>query len=114
VPVISTHVRFEREGTSLAFSGDTALCDRVAFNAEGAELLVHESTWSLTLKTETGHGHSTAADAGQVAALAKAKRLALVHTARELAGHDREIEAEAAAHFGGEVTAPTDFTTIEV
>jgi len=114
VPVISTHVRFEREGSSLAFSGDTAPCDRVALNGEGADLLVHESNWSLTLKTETGHGHSTAADAGQVAAMAKAKRLALVHTSRELAGHEREIEAEAAAHFSGEVIAPADFTTIEV
>jgi len=114
VPVISTHVRFEREGASLAFSGDTAYCERVARNAAGADLLVHESNWSLTLKTETGHGHSTAADAGQVAALAEAKRLALVHTSRELAGHEREIEAEAASHFSGEVTAPADFTTIEV
>jgi len=62
----------------------------------------------------TGHGHSKAADAGQVAAMAKAKRLALVHTSRELAGHEREIEAEAAAHFSGEVIAPADFMTIEV
>lgn len=114
VPVVSTHVRFEREGASLAFSGDTAPCDRVAFNAEDASLLVHESNWSVTLKTETGRGHSTAADAGRVAALARTARLALVHTSRELAGHEREIEAEAAAHFGGEVSAPGDFTTIEI
>jgi ribonuclease Z len=114
VPVVSTHVHFEREGRTLAFSGDTALCDRVAHNAEDADLLVHESNWSATLNTPTGHGHSTAADAGQVAALAKARRLALVHTTRELAGHERELEAEAAAHFTGEVLVPADFSTIEI
>ena len=114
VPVVSTHVRFEDAGVSLAFSGDTAPCDGVAANAAGADLLVHESNWSLTLKTETGRGHSTAADAGRIAAQAKAGRLALVHTSRELAGHEREIEAEAAAHFGGEVTAPDDFSTLDL
>jgi len=114
VPVVSTHVRFEREGCSLAFSGDTAYCERVASNAEGVDVLVHESNWSETLKTPTGHGHSTAADAGRVAALARAKRLALVHTTRELAGHEREIEAEAAAQFRGEVFAPADFATVDV
>jgi len=114
VPVVSTHVRFERERCSLAFSGDTGYSEQVASNAAGADLLVHESNWSVALKTATGHGHSTAAEAGQVAALAKARRLALVHTARELAGHEREIEAEAAAHFGGEVFAPADFSTIDV
>src|SRR5262249_17538751 len=113
-PVISTHVRFEREHCTLAFSGDTGLCDRVAHNAEGADLLLHESNWSVRLNTATGHGHSTAADAGAVAALAKARRLALVHTSRELAGHESEIEAEAAEHFGGEVFAPADFSTVEV
>ncbi|HEX6510762.1 MAG TPA: MBL fold metallo-hydrolase [Chloroflexota bacterium] len=112
VPVVSTHVRFEH--CTVAFSGDTGMCERVARNAEGADLLVHESNWSATLGTETGHGHSTAAEAGQVAALARAKRLALVHTSRELASHERELEAEATAHFGGEVSAPADFSTIEI
>ncbi len=114
VPVISTCARFERERRTLAFSGDTAYCEDVAGNALGVDLLVHESNWSLTLKTATGHGHSTAADAGRIGALAKAKRLALVHTARELAGHEREVEAEAAAHYHGEVFAPADFATIEL
>jgi ribonuclease Z len=114
VPVVSTHARFEREGCSVAFSGDTAYCERVAGNASGADLLVHESNWSTTAGTPTGHGHSTAAEAGQIAALAQARRLALVHTTRELAGREREIEAEAGAHFGGEVFAPADFATIEV
>lgn len=112
VPVISTHARFEQ--VDLAFSGDTAFCEDVARNAEGTALLVHESNWSVNLKTRTGHGHSTAAEAGQVAALAHAKRLALVHTTRELAGQERAIEAEAAAHFSGEVFAPGDFATIEL
>jgi ribonuclease Z len=114
VPVVSSHVCFEPEGVSIAFSGDTAPCERVAANAEGAHLLAHEANWSETLGTETGRGHSTAADAGRVAALAKAQRLALVHTSRDLAGCERELETEAAAQFKGEVLAPIDFTTIDV
>lgn len=114
VPVISTHAHFGYEGCGLAFSGDTAYCEDVASNANGTDLLVHESNWSVSLKTDTGHGHSTAAEAGQVAALAKAKRLALVHTSRELSGHEQAIEREAAAHFAGEVFAPADSTTIDV
>ncbi|HLG73217.1 MAG TPA: ribonuclease Z [Chloroflexota bacterium] len=113
VPVVSTHAAFAH--ASLAFSGDTAFCQDVADNAAGTNLLIHESNWSLTLKTPTGHGHSTAAEAGQVAALAKAKRLALVHTSRELAGHEQELETEAAAHFpAGEVFAPADSQTIDL
>jgi len=114
VPVVSTHVRFGAERVSLAYSGDTAYCERVAHNAQGADLLVHESNWSVALKTATGHGHSTATDAANVARLAGARRLALVHTLRDLAGHEPEIEAEAAEVFGGEVFAPTDFSTFEV
>jgi ribonuclease Z len=114
VPVVSTHLRFGPESRTLAFSGDTGPCEAVALNAEGADLLVHESNWSVTLRTPTGHGHSTAAEAAQVATQAKAARLALVHTSRELAGHEREIEAEAAAHFHGEVIAPMDFATVDL
>src|SRR5438067_8041584 len=38
VPVVSTHVHFESDRRSVAFSGDTSYCDRVAHNAEGAGL----------------------------------------------------------------------------
>ncbi|MDE3074797.1 MAG: MBL fold metallo-hydrolase [Chloroflexota bacterium] len=114
VPVVSSHVSFPRQGRTLAFSGDTAYCERVAYNAEGVDLLVHESNWSVSLGTRTGLGHSTAQEAGRIAALANAKRLALVHTDRELAGRERELEAEAAAEFEGDVLAPTDFTTIDL
>lgn len=114
VPVVSTHVRFGPERVSLAYSGDTAYCERVAHNAQDADMLVHESNWSVALKTATGHGHSTATDAANVARLANAKRLALVHTSREIAGREADIEAEAAAIFGGEVFAPQDYATVEV
>jgi ribonuclease Z len=114
VPVVSTHVRFESERVSLAYSGDTSYCERVAHNAKGADLLVHESNWSLALHTASGHGHSSATDAARIATLAQARRLALVHTSREIAGHEADVEAEAAAVFGGEVFAPADFSTFDV
>jgi ribonuclease BN (tRNA processing enzyme) len=114
VPVVSTHVRFAPDGRSLAFSGDSAYCEEVAHNADGADLLAHDSNWSDRLATGSGHGHASAADAGTIAALARAKRLALVHTGRELAGHEEDIRAEAAATFKGEVLVPADFQTIDL
>lgn len=114
VPVVSTCVHFEADRRSVAFSGDTSYCERVAHNAEGADLLVHESNWSDSLRTGSGHGHSSAADAGAIAALGKAKRLALVHTGRELVGHEQDIHDEAAGRFDGEVAVPADFTTMDL
>jgi ribonuclease Z len=115
VPVVSTHAYFDQQGAELAFSGDTGYCERVAHNASGTSLLIHESNWSVALKTQTGLGHSTAQDAGRIAALAGAKRLALVHTDRTIVDYPKQLAAEAAAEFkGGEVLVPADFTTIDV
>ncbi|MHB8618808.1 MAG: MBL fold metallo-hydrolase [Chloroflexota bacterium] len=114
VPVVSSRVEFADEAVSIGFSGDTAPCERVGHNAAGVDLLAHESNWSVALKTPTGHGHSTAADAGRIAALAGAKRLALVHRSRELDGHNDEVAAEARECFPGHVLVPDDNTTIEI
>jgi len=115
IPTVSTHAFFEQDNAELAFSGDTAYCERVARNASGTSLLIHESNWSVALKTQTGLGHSTAQDAGRVAALAQAKRLALVHTDRTIVDYPKQLAAEAGAEFtSGEVLVPADFTTIDV
>jgi len=114
VPVVSSHVSFEPEGRDLTFSGDTAFCEAVARNAEGTGLLLHDSNWSDKLKNGSGHGHSSAADAGRVASLARAKRLALVHRAAELEGHEPDVRSEAAGQFSGDVLVPGDFSTIDL
>jgi ribonuclease Z len=103
-------VRVEAEGKVVAFTGDTGPCPNISFLARDADLLFHEAALSATLDPDVPdghHGHSTARSAGANAAAAGVKRLALVHLGSQYEGRRESLVAEAAATFGGEVTAPT-------
>jgi ribonuclease Z len=73
-------VSIEKKGQSMAFVMDTRLCDGAIQLAEGADLLVCESTY---LSSETAdadaHGHLTATQAAEIAREAGADLLALTH-----------------------------------
>jgi ribonuclease Z len=102
-------LRVEVAGRAVAFTGDTAPCANVVALAQGADLLLHEASYSTTLDPhlhDGRHGHSTARAAGRAAAAARARRLALVHLAAHYEGRQDVLIAEAAREFGGEVTAP--------
>jgi ribonuclease Z len=104
-----------RRARKLAVSGDTRPCAALARAAAGADLLIHESTFAageLARARETGH--STAAEAAEVAALAGARELILTHFS---ARHDTTPEplvAEARGLFGGAVIAAEDGLTREI
>jgi ribonuclease Z len=69
-----------RPGRLLVYSGDTRPCEAVVAASEGADLLIHEATFSheeLERARETAH--STAREAAQVALAAGVRRLALTH-----------------------------------
>jgi ribonuclease Z len=69
-----------RPGRLLVYSGDTRPCEAVVAASEGADLLIHEATFSheeLERARETAH--STAREAAQVALAARVRRLALTH-----------------------------------
>jgi ribonuclease Z len=88
---------------SLVYSGDTCPTGSVVELARDADLLIHEATFSETLKQVGGPMHSSARQAGEIARKAGVRTLALVH---RLAG-DREIwREEAAEAFGGEILVP--------
>ncbi|MFE2345997.1 ribonuclease Z [Kitasatospora cineracea] len=103
-----------RPGQRFAFVMDTRLCDGVGELAEGADLLVIESTFldqDAALAEE--HGHLTAAQAARVAAAAGVRRLVLTHFSQrypDLSGH----LAEAARHFDGEIVVAEDLARIPV
>ena len=89
-------------GASTVYSSDTAPCDAVVALARGADTLIHEATFPERDRGRFG-AHSTAAEAGAIAARAGVRRLILAHI--EAAYHD-EVDAlaeEARAHFGGRV-----------
>lgn len=96
-------LRFEAPGRrTVVYSSDTEPCAAVIALARGAHTLVHEATFSERRPRGIGT-HSTAAQAGEVAARAGVARLILAHID---AGLHADLDAhrdEARAHFPGEV-----------
>jgi len=73
VPTIGLRIEVKRTGFILAYSSDTVPCDETVRLARDADLLIHEATGDEPL------GHSSAEQAGQIAARAGAKQLGLIH-----------------------------------
>ena len=70
-----------RKGLKFVFSGDTAPCEALVRAAEGADLLICEATYGENEQAAlaAGHGHMVFAQAAEVAARARVKRLWLTH-----------------------------------
>jgi ribonuclease Z len=101
-----------RRGRRVVFSGDTAPCDMVRVAADGADLLVHEATFTSEERERAREtGHSTAAQAADLAREAGVELLALTHVSTRYAGH--EIRDEARAIFP-RTEVPRDFDLIDV
>ena len=96
-------IRAESGSEAFTYSGDTAPSDSVVELARGSALFLCEAT--LGLGTENGRrGHSSAAEAGEMARRGGVGRLALTHYAEA-----PELLVEAASRtFGGPVTAVDD------
>ena len=107
-------VSLPRRGQRFAFVMDTRMCDAVLDLADGADLLVIESTF-LTEDADLAHsfGHLTARQAGAVAAESGVRRLVLTHFSQRYDGQERFRE-EAAAVFGGDVVVASDLDRIAV
>lgn len=101
-------------GGSCVYSADTRPSPAVLELARGADILVHEATFDeVEAERAERVGHSTAAGAARLAAAAGAKRLLLVHTSPANDAAARRLEAEARAHFPGEVAVPDDLASYQ-
>ncbi len=70
----------KRRGRKIAISGDTRPSSNFAFAADGADVLVHEATVASGLiKDAREYGHTTAAEAAELAVEAHARKLYLYH-----------------------------------
>src|SRR4029453_5093581 len=79
-------------------------CDWVVALARGADTLIHEATYSARDPGRAvGHGHSTAAEAGEVAGGAGGRRLILTHIGAEYHDAVDALAEEARKRFAGEV-----------
>lgn len=97
-------VRVDAAGrpSSVVYSSDTQPCEAVVRLARGADTLVHEATFPDRHRGRFGT-HSTAGEAGEIAARAGVRRLILAHVEADY--HD-ELDAmtqEARKRFGGVV-----------
>ncbi|MFE2225975.1 ribonuclease Z [Streptomyces kronopolitis] len=102
-----------RRGQRFAFVMDTRLCEGVDVLAEGADMLVIESTF-LDEDTELAveHGHLTAGQAAGVAARAGVRHLVLTHFSQRYSD-PAEFERQArAAGFTGELTIAKDLLRV--
>jgi ribonuclease Z len=101
-----------RPGRRVVLSGDTAPCDAIRLAAAGADLLIHEATFTdEELERAQATLHSTARQAAEIAAEAEVRLLALTHLSTRYGGH--EIRDEARAVFPNTVV-PRDFDVIEI
>ncbi|WP_189211131.1 ribonuclease Z [Actinokineospora fastidiosa] len=103
-----------RRGQRFAFIMDTRLCDAVFALADGADLLVIESTFlSEDQALAAEYRHLTAAQAGRVAAECGVRTLVLTHFSQRYDDPVR-FHAEAAAVFSGDVVVAEDLMRVPV
>jgi len=103
-----------RPGQRFAFVMDTRLCDGVYALADGADLLVIESTF---LDEDAGlarrFGHLTAAQAARVAADSGVRTLVLTHFSQRYPD-PAAFGREARRHFTGDLVIAADLTRVPV
>ncbi len=104
IPTVGLRVDFPNQKT-LAYSCDTTPCEEVVRLSAGADVLIHEATGDMP-------GHSSAAQAGEIAAKAQANKLYLIHYSSGKF-QEGDLVAEASQTFQGEVQLATDFMELE-
>lgn len=103
-----------RRGQRFAFVMDTALCDNVYALAEGADLLVIESTFlDQDLDLAEHYGHLTAGQAARVAAESDVRTLVLTHFSQRYREPERFV-AEARRHFAGDLVVAEDLVRVRM
>lgn len=107
--------RFKVNHTDFVYTGDTAKDEKISKFAHGSEMLIHDATFlsgqeSLAKLTN----HSTARQAGEIAAMADVDRLVLTHIAPSNQGLDDRYISEAQSQFKGEVIVAKDWLTIDL
>ncbi len=105
VPTIGLRVLVKETGFTFAYSSDTVPCPETVRLAQGAELLIHEASGDEPL------GHSSAAQAGEIAQQAGVKRLGLIHYPVWNTGTEHLV-SQAKSSFAGDVFLCQDFLDI--
>ncbi|XVV04066.1 ribonuclease Z [Actinosynnema sp. CA-248983] len=113
-PPLLDEVSVPRPGQRFAFVMDTRLCDGVYELADGADMLVIESTFlHADERLAVEYGHLTARQAARVAAESGVRKLVLTHFSQRYT--DPELfRAEAAEVYDGELVVAADLDRVSV
>lgn len=99
---------------SYAYCSDTAFDPGIVPAIQGVDTLYHEATYCADSLYKAGpRGHSTAAQAGETATLAGARRLVLGHYSQAY-DDDALFAAEAATTFSGEIIAARELMKLDI
>ena len=111
--ITADDVTTPRKGQSMAFIMDTAMCDGALELAEGVDLLVCESTYLHEhLGLAIQYRHMTARQAGELAAMAGARRLVLTHFSARYS--DASVMGEEASRYHDDVVVAQDLVPVAV
>jgi len=84
----------QRPGRKIVISGDTAPCDAVRFEAHGADVLIHEATFSDSeCDRAAAKAHTTARQAAEIAMESNVGLLALTHLSSRYGGREHRDES---------------------
>jgi ribonuclease Z len=105
LPTIGLRFEFNHTNKVMAYSCDTEPCTQVIKLASGADVLIHEASGA-------SRGHSSAAQAGEIASQAEVGNLVLIHypTGQFASG---DLVAEARQRFQGDVKLAEDFMVLD-
>ncbi|HJK01486.1 MAG TPA: ribonuclease Z [Methanocorpusculum sp.] len=104
-----------RRGRKVVYTGDTRPIKNKNELLRGVDLLIHEATFDEMEGSNRAKEawHSTAREAGMVAAAVHPKILALVHFSSRYTSTTNHV-LDAKECFNGEIIAPTDLSVIEI
>lgn len=68
-----------RRGRKVVYTGDCVPCEQTVELAQGADVLIHESTYANDFPDANKHGHSTASQAAFIAKASRVTTLYLTH-----------------------------------
>ena len=97
------------DGKSIVYSGDTGFCDEVVDLAQGADLLILESSFPDGHEVE---GHLTPSQAGLIASRANVSQLLLTHFYPECLATD--IKAQCRKTYAGKLILGSDLMKISI
>lgn len=113
-PPLLDEVSVPRRGQRFAFVMDTRLCDGVFELADGADMLVIESTYlHVDESLAVEYGHLTARQAAKAAAECGVRTLVLTHFSQRYTD-PRAFHDEAAEVFDGEIVVAADLNRVRL